>query len=203
MKIAICGSMKFAKEMLTAEEQLREMGHEPILPIDTFECVENPALNQNVDFCINNDIIRDHLRKIKESDAILVLNLTKGKIRGYVGSSTLMEIGFAHYLNKEIYLFDRIPNQPCSVEIKIMKPKVLYRNLAAINDEFSIQSELPLLERSGRVYQQVFLWIENKPWSKAALIRKRKRKKNRLQSVVHHNQISNYIDEDSSMCALH
>lgn len=44
-----------------------------------------------------------------KSDAILVLNYPKNGIRGYIGTSSLMEIGLAHYLGKKIFLLNEIP----------------------------------------------------------------------------------------------
>jgi nucleoside 2-deoxyribosyltransferase len=125
MKIAICGSMSFAKEMLKAAKLLEDIGHEPILPVDTIESVKDPFRRQNIDLCIAKDIIRDHMRKIQESDAILVLNYKKKGIAGYVGGSSLIEMGFAHYLNKKIYLLNPFPRMNYTVEIKAMQPIVL------------------------------------------------------------------------------
>ena len=41
MKIAICGSMKFAKEMLEFKEGLEDRGHEFIVPVNV------PSLTHN------------------------------------------------------------------------------------------------------------------------------------------------------------
>jgi len=125
MKITICGSMSFAKEMLEVSRFLEDLGHKPVLPVDTIESVRDPYRRQNIDLLIAKDIIRDHLRKIRESDAILVLNYEKNGIPGYVGGSVLIEMGFAHYLKKQIYLLNPIPRMSYSVEIKAMQPVVL------------------------------------------------------------------------------
>jgi hypothetical protein len=125
MKIAICGSMSFAKKMLEVSRLLEDMGHKPILPVDTIECVKDPSLRQNSELCIEKDIIRDHLRRIQESDAILVLNYKKNGIAGYVGGSALIEMGFAHYVNRKIYLLNSIPKMSYTVEIEAMQPIVL------------------------------------------------------------------------------
>jgi uncharacterized membrane protein (UPF0127 family) len=49
------------------------------------------------------------LRKSLKSDAVLVLNYDRKGIKNYIGGNTLMEIGFAHVLNKKIYLMNPIP----------------------------------------------------------------------------------------------
>lgn len=124
--------MKFSKEMLEVDEILKEMGHHPILPIDVIDCINDPSLNQNIDVCIEMDVIRDHLKKIQESDAILVLNHEKNGVPGYVGGSSLIEMGFAHFLNKKIFLLNPIPKINYDVEIKIMQPIVLNGDLTKI-----------------------------------------------------------------------
>lgn len=124
--------MKFSKEMLEVNESLKEMGHQPILPIDVIECINDPSLNQNIDVCIEMDIIRDHLKKIQESDVILVLNHEKNSVPGYVGGSSLIEMGFAHFLNKKIFLLNPIPEMNYDAEIKIMQPIILNGDLTKI-----------------------------------------------------------------------
>jgi len=134
MKIAICGSMSFAKEMLEVSRLLEDMGHKAILPIDTIESVRDPSRRQNIFLLVEKDIIRDHLGKIRESDAILVLNYEKKGIAGYVGGSVLIEMGFAHYLNKQIYLLNPIPRMSYSVEIEAMQPVVLNGDLKKLGE---------------------------------------------------------------------
>jgi len=57
-------------------------------------------------------VSRRYYEIIKECDAILVLNLEKNKIKNYIGGNTFLEMGFAHVLNKKIYLqfVTRYPN---------------------------------------------------------------------------------------------
>ena len=44
MKIFICGSMHFSKEMLEAKRKLEEIGHTAEVPCDTQEFVVNQAM---------------------------------------------------------------------------------------------------------------------------------------------------------------
>ncbi len=133
MRILICGSMSFAKEMLEVSRLLKEMGHTPILPLDTIESVNDPSRRENVGLLIEKDIIRDHLEKILNSDAILVLNYEKNGIAGYVGGSVLIEIGFAYYAKKKIYLLNPIPRMSYCVEIEAMQPIILNRDLRKLD----------------------------------------------------------------------
>ena len=132
MRIAICGSMAFAREMLEAREALERMGHKADVPIDTEECVENPGLTVDLEHCIRNNVVRDHYSKIENSDAVLVLNHARNGVEGYIGANTLIEIGIAHFLNKKIFLLNPVPEMRCGVEIKLMEPSILEGDLRRI-----------------------------------------------------------------------
>ena len=113
MKITICGSLKFFDTMVGIQERLEEMGHEVLMPIEV------PGLDYwsedgslRVQAKRAHDLIGKHFRKIEQSDAVLVVNMTKGAIEHYIGANTFLELGFAHYLGKRIYLLYPIPDQP-------------------------------------------------------------------------------------------
>jgi hypothetical protein len=136
MRIAICGSFTFAKEMILASEKLTEMGHIPILPSDVAVALKNPAINRDIDWCIQKDVIRDQLTEIISSDAILVLNYTKDNIQGYIGGSTLIELGFAYYYKKKIFLLYPIPKLSYGIEIAVMHPTILEGDITRIKALF-------------------------------------------------------------------
>lgn len=141
MKILICGSMYFAKEMLEAQKKLAELGHMAEVPWDTLEFASNPEMTtdnheENYQWCIDNDIIRKSFNSIAQSDAILVLNYPRNGINGYVGASSLMEIGLAYHLKKKIFLLDPPPpikEAKYSHEILIMQPIILNGDLNLIS----------------------------------------------------------------------
>ncbi|MFH1582436.1 MAG: hypothetical protein ABIA08_01620 [bacterium] len=137
MRIYICGSMNFAKQMLEAKSRVEELGHSVMVPPDTSECLENPGLNMDLEHCFKNNILEDCFKKIAEHDAILILNYEKDGIKGYVGGATLMEIGLAFYLGKKIFLLyppPKIEDQRYSIEIQLAKPIVLEGNLDLIKN---------------------------------------------------------------------
>ena len=82
MKIFICGSMHFAKEMIEAQKKLKELGHAVEIPCDTQEFVDNHEMTtdnheENYQWCIDNDIIRKCFDSVAESGAVLLLNYPK------------------------------------------------------------------------------------------------------------------------------
>jgi hypothetical protein len=139
MKIVLCGSMTFAKEMLEVKNKLEGNGHEILLPLDTEACLANPDLNMSLEHCENFsdvDLDKDHFNKISESDAILVLNYPKNNIDGYVGGASLMEIGVARHLDKKIFMLFDLPNTEAlryALEIKLAKPIILNGDLNKIS----------------------------------------------------------------------
>lgn len=131
--------MAFAKEMFAAKETLENMGHEVGLPFETEVHIENPAfvddLAGNLQYCIDNDVIRKSFDFIAQADAILVVNYPRKGIDGYIGTSTLMEIAIAYYLRKKIFLLHDIPHfneVRWAHEIEIMQPTVLSGDLSKI-----------------------------------------------------------------------
>lgn len=128
MKIVICGSMSFAKEMLEAKEKLGSMGHEVLLTSDVEACVDNPGLNMDWEHCFEKQIDKECFEKVAESDAILVMNYPKNGVKGYIGGATLMEIGIARHLNKRIFLLHDHPSEDelrYAFEIRLTNPIIL------------------------------------------------------------------------------
>ena len=125
MKIAICGSMSFGKEMVSVKEKLEKMGHIVILPENTHAYANGTIKIENKLEKMKLDVIRKYFHEIKEVDAILVLNYTKNGIENYVGGNSLIEMAFAHVLNKKIFLLNPIPKMNYSDEIESFFPVVL------------------------------------------------------------------------------
>jgi hypothetical protein len=135
MKLMICGSMHFSKEMLEMRDKLQGLGHEATVPSDVNECIENPNLNMDLEYCLKTDIDKKDFDQVAKSDAILVLNYAKNEIKGYVGGATLMEIGLARHLNKKIFLMNDPPDEKdlrYALEVKVARPIILNGDLTKI-----------------------------------------------------------------------
>jgi predicted RNA-binding protein with PUA domain len=136
MKIVICGSMKLSRKMLEVRNELVKLGHEVILPRHTEEYAEmntsDHVHNESVKNKINNDLIRDYYNKIAENDAVLVVNCDLNRVNGYIGGNSFLEMGFAHVLNKEIFLLNEIPEMIYKDELIAMQPIVLSNDLSII-----------------------------------------------------------------------
>jgi len=140
MKITICGSMSFAKQMLDAKTKLEEMGHSVQIPDDTDFHISQPGfiddLEADLAHCIEKDLMRNHMKRVAEADAILVLNYPKNGIDGYIGTSSFMEMGIAYYLKKNIFLFNPPPPMEkvrWAIEVRLTQPTVINGDLSLIN----------------------------------------------------------------------
>ena len=135
MKIAICGSMSFAKEMLVVRDRLVQAGHTAILPHDAATYANDPSKLETKWEKSEQDLIRNYFKEIETSDAILVLNMTKDGIANYVGGNAFLEMGFAHVLNKTVYLYNPVPELPYRDEMIAMQPVVLSGNLSLLYEK--------------------------------------------------------------------
>lgn len=142
MKITICASLDFSKEIGEVAKKLRAMGHELLLPASA-EKVLNGEMSLDsikkaksdgsiVKQAIANNVIMTHYKKIVSSDAILVLNYHKKDTPGYIGGSVLMEMGFAYVNNKKIFLWNGIPNMSYGDELETMQPIIIKHDLSKI-----------------------------------------------------------------------
>ncbi|MBD3360008.1 MAG: hypothetical protein GF365_04880 [Candidatus Buchananbacteria bacterium] len=139
MKITICGSMQFAEQMLKIKNELQKLEFEVITPLTTDECAKRPNdnLNEDYEFCIANNVTKDHFDKIENSDAILVVNYPKNNISGYIGGATLQEMSIAYHFNKKIFVLHDLPSENeirYAFEIKIMRPIILNGNIKNIKN---------------------------------------------------------------------
>lgn len=137
MKIVIGGSMAFAKEQIKIAEELKAIGHKVVLTDDINEYATNPSakasFEEELKLCLEYDIMRSFFNQIAESDALLFVNNEKKGIKGYLGTSVLMELGLAYYLHKKIYLLNEIDkSQNYALEVAIIQPVVLNGDLTRI-----------------------------------------------------------------------
>jgi len=135
----ICGSMAFVHDIVSTKKELDRLGHKAYIPIGSEphltdkSFVEN--LEDNLRFCINNNIMKRNFDLVAKNDAILVLNKKRKGVNGYIGISVLMEMAVAHHLNKKIFLLNDIPHhskQRWAQEVGILQPIILNGDLTKI-----------------------------------------------------------------------
>jgi len=142
MKIGLIHSLDFSKEALEIKNKLEEKGHQVSLCYSVSKVkagkltVEyTKSLKDNGTFhnyTISKDLIRWNFERLKKDEAILVVNLDKNGIKNYIGGNTFLEMGFAHVLNKKIFLWHDIPDLNYRDEILAMQPIILKGDLTKI-----------------------------------------------------------------------
>jgi nucleoside 2-deoxyribosyltransferase len=134
MTITICGSIKFYDEMLDVKSKLEAAGHDVLMPIKA-EGVDywSEDNTSRVEAKKKFGFISEHMDKIDKSDAILVVNITKGDMENYIGANTFLEMGFAYYRNKTVYLLNGIPDQKyIDDEISTIEPIIINGDLSGV-----------------------------------------------------------------------
>lgn len=142
MKIAICVSLDFTNEVKETADKLTENGHEVIIPVTSEMILNNKVSLEQIKRektsgeiykrMIRQNTIKYFYEKIKEVDAVLVLNIEKRGIKNYIGGNVFLEMGFAHVLGKKIFLLNETPEIFYKDEIKSMQPVILNGDLSKI-----------------------------------------------------------------------
>lgn len=148
MIITICSSVDFTPKIIEIKEKLEKLSHHVNIPYATQKMIDGiitydqfmAAKEIGGDILYREsepvDMIKRYWDLIKNSEAILVLNLEKKGIENYIGGSTLMEMGFAYGHNKKIFLYNPIPETTERMhyidEIKDMKPIVINKDLSKL-----------------------------------------------------------------------
>jgi len=144
-RIVICGSMRFAKKMVEAQNELTKNGFDIIVPDGINDFLEGSeflkkrqASNwepmEGAKRKIENNLVKGYFEEIKQGDAILIINQDKDGIKNYIGGNGFLEMGFAHVLGKKIYCLNPLPKEPTAIyqELLTMQPVILNNDLSKI-----------------------------------------------------------------------
>lgn len=148
MKITICGSINFALEIIKIKRELEKIGHQVSIPYFVRKIMKGEYSYKkyikekeksgdiNIRKLEDRDFIKGHWNLIKDSDAILIFNLSKNGTESYIGGNSLMEMGFAYVLDKKIFLINKMPKKSERMhyidEILDMNPIVINGDLSKI-----------------------------------------------------------------------
>ena len=142
MKIVICSSLDFTYQIKEIAGELEKKGHQVVVPKTSkmilngeigLEQIKKEKENREIQKrAIEYDVIRLYFDEIKNADAVLILNLDKKGIKNYIGGNVFLEMGFAHVLNKKMFLLNDIPDMHYKTEIRVMQPIILNGDLDKI-----------------------------------------------------------------------
>lgn len=144
MKIAIMCSLAFANEVGKIKTRLEAAGHEVSIPYTIQDILDGKTTIDEIESMKGHesfvqrvkekDLIRVNWERMKKDDAILVINLPKKGIDGYIGANTFLEIGFAHVLNKKIFIWHDLPTTEFyEDELLSMSPVIIKENINLIH----------------------------------------------------------------------
>lgn len=124
--------MSFINDIIKTKKELDKLGHKASIPCGTKPHQKDSSfvdnLEDNMEFCIKNNVMKRNFDLVAKNDAVLVLNHKKNGVEGYIGVSVLMEMAVAHHLNKKIFILNNIPhfsNARWAHEVSIMQPMFL------------------------------------------------------------------------------
>jgi len=144
MKITICSSVDFTNKIKEVADALIKLWHEVEIPfcskkiiagelsLEEFLKVKESEGDGVFRRKATEDLIKRYYNLIRETDVILVLNYDKKWIKNYIWWNVFLEMGFAHVLNKKIYLLNDIPEMIYWDELKAMDPIVINWDLSQI-----------------------------------------------------------------------
>ena len=133
--IVLCGSISAHKEIREAEHELQERGFNVVIPHGVINFAEQGLAKteeESAERKKQNNLIKGYYEKIKAADMVLVINVEKHGMPGYIGGNTFLEMSFAHVLDKPLYVLNPIAPMPYLAEIEAMEPVVLGGDLRKI-----------------------------------------------------------------------
>ena len=144
MILTICSSARFAKESQEIKKKLEENGVDALLypqmvsvkkktvTAHEFHAMRKKNLTKEL-LKVKKQLMDEHIAKIKNSDAILVLNFDRPKSPGYIGGNSFLEMGIAYALGKRVFIWKR-PTKALRYyeEIMAMQPIVIREDLEKI-----------------------------------------------------------------------
>jgi hypothetical protein len=145
MVITICSSVSFYPSVIEIQAQLEGMGYKVLIPhtaiimqqTNNFNREDySPWLQNPQDYSKKRELIDKHFDKVKEADAVLIVNNEKNSIPGYIGGNVLMEITLAYFLKKPIYILNPLDEKlPVKEEVYSINPIFLHGDITKINQK--------------------------------------------------------------------
>jgi inosine/xanthosine triphosphatase len=127
--------------MVDIQKKLESRKIKTYIPVgfggDDKKLKENLTYEEDSERKVKYNLIKDHYKKILNSDAILVENLKKNDTENYIGGNVFLEMGFAYVNNRPVFLYNPIPESTgYKSEIMAMEPEVILGDLDKILEHF-------------------------------------------------------------------
>ena len=117
-------------------QKLEQMGHKITPP----NCYDDPGCGARMKAELSPEkysewkasMLHKQVEKVKNSDAVLVMNFEKDAKANYIGGATFLELYKAWELGKKLFLYNPIPEGMLHDEIIGMNPVVINGDLTKI-----------------------------------------------------------------------
>jgi hypothetical protein len=140
--ITLCSSVAFYGKTLEISKQLRKMGYTVVTPNGVLKRSKDTrfasdAFKKNFEsqnaFKMKSYLMKDHFRKIHNTDAVLVVNEAKKSMTGYIGPNVLMEMAITFDHKKMLFILNK-PSKNLALyeEVMGLSPIILEGNLESI-----------------------------------------------------------------------
>ncbi len=135
MKIFICCSKHIYDRVLPIKQDLESKGHIITVP-NSFDApmkeeeMKRVGKEEHIEW--KRNMMKKQEPKVRENDAILVLNLEKNGQQNYIGGATFLEIFKAFELEKKIFLYNPIPENIFQDELVAINPIVIKGDLSLV-----------------------------------------------------------------------
>lgn len=135
MKIFIVCSKHFYHLVPPIKEALEKDGHVITVPNtyeEPFKEEEMKKIGKEEHRIWKAGMINLSSEKIKNNDAVLVLNFEKNVQKNYIGGATFLEIFIAFDLGKKIFLYNPIPQNIFEDELMGIGPAIIKGDLSLV-----------------------------------------------------------------------
>lgn len=136
MNLFLCTSKHLYNKVPSIKSDLETRGHIVTVP----NCFDDPMKEEEMKKLgpeahreWKAGMIRLQREKILANDGILVLNFEKNGQQNYIGGATFLEIYQAFDLGRKIFLYNPLPENTFTDELKAMNPIVIQGNLDLIH----------------------------------------------------------------------
>lgn len=135
MKIFICCSKYFYDRVEPIKKELEKQGHIITPPNgydDPFKEEKIKQQNKDEHKVWKAGMIKLQEEKVRENDAIVVLNFEKNGQKNYIGGATFLEMFRAWDLGKKLFVYNPLPDNIFKDELSGMDPVIINGDLTKV-----------------------------------------------------------------------
>lgn len=140
--ITLCASASHFEKLVEIQKELKKLGFGVKIPLVAGRMRRSNNYDVSIyktwfknkkDYNKKTLLIKDHFKKVLDADAILVVNMEKNGIKGYIGGAVLMEMALAFHNNKQIFVYNNISEElSIKEEIYALQSKFINGDLKKI-----------------------------------------------------------------------